>query len=127
MISHTHSNAARAKGLAPACLNFLKDVSAPNAVIAMVSRKVEMMFIVLANGAIKSEGKYATIKLFTPIISRKRNANHGMVIFERCVVCLLLPNAHDRMRRTKTRERGGRTRRWTWWSWARGSNSGRTR
>ena len=83
-MSQSQSSAARAKGLAPACLNFLKDVSAPNAVIAMVSRKVEMMFIVLLNGAMNEAGRYATIRLFTPIISRKRKANHGMVIFDRC-------------------------------------------
>lgn len=89
---------ARTKGLMPDCLNFLKFVSAPNAVIAMVSAKLSALFIpsTTASGSRFNELKPITIK--------KPKANQGMVILDFSAVsipCLrfFLPTSMLRIRR----------------------------
>ena len=66
--------AARRKGLMPAFLNLSKLVSAPNAAIAMVRRKVSSWLIqsTMLSGSNPRE--------LNPITTRKRMANHGMLI-----------------------------------------------
>ena len=66
--------AAKRKGLMPAFLNLSKLVSAPNAAIAMVRRKVSSWLIqsTMLSGSKSRE--------LNPITTRKRMANHGMLI-----------------------------------------------
>ena len=66
--------AAKRKGLMPAFLNLSKLVSAPNAAIAMVRRKVSSWLIqsTMLSGSKPRE--------LNPITTRKRMANHGMLI-----------------------------------------------
>ena len=69
--------AAKRNGLAPACLNFSKLVSAPKAVIAIVSIKVSRLLIPSTTGTGSQSNE------LNPITARKPNANQGMVIFHR--------------------------------------------
>lgn len=66
--------AAKRKGLMPAFLNLSKLVSAPNAAMAMVRRKVSSWLIqsTMLTGSKPRE--------LNPITTRKRMANHGMLI-----------------------------------------------
>ena len=66
--------AAKRKGLMPAFLNLSKLVSAPNAAMAMVRRKVSSWLIqsTMLSGSKPRE--------LNPITTRKRMANHGMLI-----------------------------------------------
>lgn len=79
--------AANAKGFAPACLNFSKLVSAPRAVMAIVSRKVSKEFIAAVHCDNASAGiNDAEISHeFNPITAKNQKANQGMAI-------LLLPS-----------------------------------
>src|SRR5574344_2090718 len=66
--------AAKRNGLMPAFLNLSKLVSAPNAAMAMVRRKVSSWLIqfTMLSGSNPRE--------LNPITTRKRMANHGMLI-----------------------------------------------
>lgn len=66
--------AAKRKGLMPAFLNLSKLVSAPNAAMDMVRRKVSSWLIqsTMLSGSKSRE--------LNPITTRKRMANHGMLI-----------------------------------------------
>lgn len=66
--------AAKRKGLMPAFLNLSKLVSAPNAAMAMVRRKVSSWLIqsTMLSGSKSRE--------LNPITTRKAMANHGMLI-----------------------------------------------
>ena len=65
--------AAKRKGLMPAFLNLSKLVSAPNAAMDMVRRKVSSWLIqsTMLSGSKSRE--------LNPITTRKRMANHGML------------------------------------------------
>ena len=73
-MSHTKRTAARINGLAPAFLNFSILVSAPKAVIAMVRRKVSKVLM----KSTRDFGRRS--KLLKQMTTRKRMANHGILI-----------------------------------------------
>ena len=77
-VSHRNRMAASRNGFNPACLNLSKVVSAPRAVIAIVSRKVSKELMPLVNAANASCGmKLADCRReLTTITRRNRNANH---------------------------------------------------
>ena len=89
--------AAKRKGLMPAFLNLSKLVSAPNAAMAMVRRKVSSWLIqfTMLSGSKPRE--------LNPITIRKRMANHGMLIlglenihadYEKGIVALVHDESH---------------------------------